>query len=104
MLQINLSEQQPWLSSAELCASSDIDFDVLYELVEYNIASPIEGDVIEHWRFSIESAVTVKKATRIKRDLALDWGGIALILELLEERDALQQTVHELQQQLSRFK
>jgi len=28
-----------------------------------------------------------KKATAYQRDLALDWGGIALILDLLEERD-----------------
>jgi chaperone modulatory protein CbpM len=65
---------------------------------------PLEGEVIEQWRFSVENLHQVKKATRIQRDLALDWSGIALILQLLDERDQLDHEVHMLKQQLSRFK
>jgi chaperone modulatory protein CbpM len=104
MLQITISEQDRWLSSEELCACSDIDSATLYELVEHSIAIPIQGEVIEQWQFSVTSLVSVKKATRIKRDLLLDWAGIALILDLLDEREELEHEIHNLKQQLSRFK
>jgi chaperone modulatory protein CbpM len=104
MLQINISEQDCWLSSDELCECSDISSALLLELVEHSIAIPLQGEVIETWQFSVENLHQVKKTTRIQRDLALDWGGIGLILQLLDERDRLDHEVHMLKQQLSRFK
>jgi chaperone modulatory protein CbpM len=35
--------------------------------------------------------------------LSLDWGGIALILQLLDEREKLEHEVNTLKQQLRRF-
>ncbi|MGP1721748.1 chaperone modulator CbpM [Shewanella frigidimarina] len=104
MLQINISEQDCWLSSDELCECSDISSALLLELVEHSIAMPLEGEVIEQWRFSVENLQQVKKATRIQRDLALDWSGIALILQLLDERETLEHEVNALTLQLNRFK
>ncbi|MGI2108856.1 chaperone modulator CbpM [Shewanella frigidimarina] len=104
MLQINISEQDCWLSSDELCECSDISSALLLELVEHSIAMPLEGEVIEQWRFSVENLHQVKKATRIQRDLALDWSGIALILQLLDERETLEHEVNALTLQLNRFK
>jgi len=103
MQQINISEQDYWLSSDELCECSDISSGLLLELVEHSIAIPLQGEVIEQWRFSVANLHKVKKATRIQRDLALDWGGIGLILQLLDEREKLEQEVDTLKQQLSRF-
>ena len=91
MLQINISEQDSWLSSDELCECSDISLALLLE-------------VIEQWQFSVENLHQVKKATRIQRDFALDWGGVGLILQLLNERDRLEHEVYTLKQQLNRFK
>ncbi|KVX00706.1 chaperone modulatory protein CbpM [Shewanella frigidimarina] len=103
-MQINISEQDCWLSSYELCECSDISSAVLLELVEHSIAMPLEGEVIEQWRFSVANLQQVKKATRIQRDLALDWSGIALILQLLDERETLEHEVNALTLQLNRFK
>ncbi|MBB1440754.1 chaperone modulator CbpM [Shewanella sp. SG41-4] len=104
MLQINISEHDCWLSSDELCQCIDISSALLLELVEHSIAMPLEGEVIEQWRFSVANLHQIKKATRIQRDLALDWSGIALILQLLDEREMLEQEVDALKQQLNRFK
>ncbi|MFT5664668.1 MAG: chaperone modulatory protein CbpM [Gammaproteobacteria bacterium] len=104
MLQINITEQDCWLSSDELCQCSDISSALLLELVAHSIAIPQQGEVMEQWRFSVENLHQVKKATRIQRDLALDWGGIGLILQLLDEREILENQVHSLKKQLSRFK
>ena len=104
MLQINISEQDRWLSSDELCECSDISLGLLLELVEHRIAIPLEGTVVEQWQFSVENLLTVQKATRIQRDLALDWGDTALILHLLNERERLEHEVNALKQQLNRFK
>ena len=104
MLQINISEQDCWLSSDELCECIDISSALLLELVEHSIAMPLEGDVIEQWRFSVANLHQIKKATRIQRDLALDWSGIALILQLLDERETLEHEVNALTLQLNRFK
>ena len=104
MLHINISEQDSWLSSDELCECSDISLALLLELVEHSIAIPQQGEVIEQWQFSVENLHQVKKATRIQRDFALDWGGVGLILQLLNERDRLEHEVYTLKQQLNRFK
>ncbi|MGX9462838.1 chaperone modulator CbpM [Shewanella sp. A14] len=104
MLQINITEQDRWLSSDELCECSDISAGLLLELVEHSIAIPFQGAAIEQWRFSVSNLHQVKKATRIQRDLALDWSGIALILQLLDERDRLEYEVNTLKQRLNRFK
>jgi chaperone modulatory protein CbpM len=104
MLQININEQDHWLTSEELCVCSNISQTLLLELVEHSIAIPVEGEVLEQWQFSVANLHKVKKATRIQRDLSLDWGGIALILQLLDEREKLEHEVNTLKQQLRRFK
>ncbi|WP_240778465.1 chaperone modulator CbpM [Shewanella polaris] len=104
MLQINISEQDRWLSSDELCECSDISSALLLELVEHSIAIPFEGVELAQWQFSVENLLVVQKATRIQRDLALDWGDTALILQLLDEREQLERQVLMLKQQLKRFK
>lgn len=45
----------------------------------------------------------VKKATRIQRDLAVDWPALPIILQLIEERDVLAQQKRLLEEQLDKF-
>lgn len=104
MLHITVSEQDNLLNSEELCLCCNIDDTVLHQLVEHSITIPIGGEVIEEWQFTLSAVSLAKKATRIQRDLSMDWAGIALILELLDERDKLSAQVYNLQQQLKRFK
>lgn len=104
MLHIMVSEQDSLVGSEEFCLCCDISQAVLHELVEHSIAIPDTGQVIEEWQFSVATVSLAKKAKRLQRDLALDWTGIALVLELLAQRDSLSAEVNNLQQQLKRFK
>lgn len=103
-MQIIVSQQDNILTSQELCVSSDINEDILYELVEHSIAIPLEGDHVNEWQFTVATVTLVKKAARIQHDLSLEWSAIPLILQLLDERDELMTENKMLKQRLSRFK
>lgn len=60
----------------------------LIELVEHGAIDP-EGHTAESWRFTGPSIVRAKRATRLHRDLGVNAPGLALILDLLEDRDRL---------------
>jgi chaperone modulatory protein CbpM len=103
MLQIDIKHQDNLLDSYELCRCSEITELILFELVEHNIAIPLRGDEIHTWLFSVATLIQVKKATRIQRDLALDWPALSIILQLIEERDVLVQQNRLLEEQLDKF-
>ncbi|GAA61653.1 chaperone modulatory protein CbpM [Pseudoalteromonas sp. BSi20652] len=103
-MQIIVTQKDDLLTSKELCLSSDISEAILYELVEHNIAVPIEGEHVTQWQFTVSTVTLVKKAARIKYDFSLDWSAIPLILQLLDERDELISENEMLKQHLSRFK
>ena len=75
------------LSLQDLCRFCQADETWVIELVEYGVLEPI-GSTSENWRFVGTSIVRAKKARRLNRDLGVNTAGIALVLDLLEERDA----------------
>jgi chaperone modulatory protein CbpM len=103
MLQIDVNHQDNQLDSYELCLCSEINELILLELVGHGIAIPFAGEEIDTWLFNVATALQVKKAMRIQRDLALDWAAMPLILQLIEERDALAQQNRLLEEQLYKF-
>jgi chaperone modulatory protein CbpM len=46
---------------------------------------------------------TARRAMRLQRDLQLEWSAVALVLELLEDRDRLRVENAMLQRRLQRF-
>lgn len=62
--------------------------DRLVALVQEGVLSP-EGDGPEHWQFSGGELARARKALRLSRDLELGPNGTALVLQLLDEIDAL---------------
>ncbi|CAM3072397.1 MULTISPECIES: chaperone modulator CbpM [Pseudoalteromonas] len=102
-MQIIVTQKEDLLTSTELCLSSDINEAILYELVEHSIAVPIEGEHVAEWKFTVSAVTLVKKAARIQHDFSLDWSAIALILQLLNERDELILENEMLKRHLSRF-
>lgn len=98
-----VSQQDNIFTSEELCVSSDISKTTLYELVEHDIATPIEGKHADKWLFSVATVTQIKKAVRIKDDLSLEWSAIPLVLQLINERDELSDENNMLKQRLSQF-
>ena len=75
------------LSLSDLCRFCQADEAWVIELVEYGVLEP-RGSTVAHWHFAGNNIARAKKARRLTRDLGVNVAGIALVLELLEERDA----------------
>jgi chaperone modulatory protein CbpM len=67
----------------EFCTLCVIEKENVIDMVEYGILDP-QGDA-QAWVFNARAVVRTKKALRLHRDLAINWQGIALILDLLDE-------------------
>lgn len=86
----------------EVCAELNLPRDACVELVEQGIVQP-EGRKPEEWTFDITMVSVIRRATRLRRDLDLDWSAVAMVVNLLEERDQLKAELETLQQRLDRF-
>ncbi len=92
---------QVTLTLTELAHQVSLPEATLTEIVELGI---IEPQVVDHgWRFDETVILVVSRARRLHRDLGIDWGGVALALELLDEIDNLRQENQRLRQRLTRF-
>lgn len=87
----------------ELTERQGISRAVLLELVEYEIARPLEGTGPDEWIFDADSAHWMKRAVRLQRDLEIDWVAVAMLVDLLRERERLRGENRALRQRLNRF-
>lgn len=76
------------LSLQDLCRFCQADETWVIELVEHGVLEPV-GSARSNWRFVGANIVRAKKAHRLNRDLGVNTAGVALVLDLLEERDAI---------------
>lgn len=90
------------LSVEEFCLSTELSQEVLIEIVEHGIVQP-SGLTPEQWLFDATAVAIAKRAIRLRRDLELEWAGIALALELMGELEQLRLQNRQLRQRLSRF-
>jgi len=72
----------------ELCISCNVSPEWLAGLVEQGAIEAV-GPTRQEWQFSALSLVRVAKAKRLERDLGLNLPGIALVLDLLDQLDAM---------------
>jgi len=94
------------ITTHEICRETGLSVDTLMEFVEYGIVEPQTEQLHaapEQWTFTVSCLNTVQRATRLQNDLGLNWQGIALVLELLEQRDRLQHENTALLRRLQRF-
>ncbi|MDX2464316.1 MAG: chaperone modulator CbpM [Porticoccus sp.] len=94
--------ESTYLSFTEVCLQTGVDEDTVFEIVEHGIIEPI-GVEPDEWLFSPTMLTVTKKAVRLHRDLEVDWAGIALAIELLDEVEQLREQNLYLQRRLSRF-
>lgn len=95
------------LGTEEICRLSQINTETIIEIVEHGIIQP-EGEGQQQqqpasWRFDPQVIGIAKKAVRLHRDLDIDWAGIALAIDLLQDLDALRQENKLLRQRIERF-
>lgn len=90
------------LSLEEFCQSAELPIEYLFEIVEQGIIEP-RGPAPENWRFDTRALLVARRAARLRRDLDLEWPGIALALDLLEELEQLRRENRRLRRRLGRF-
>jgi chaperone modulatory protein CbpM len=76
------------LSLSELTMFCDTNAEWVVTLVEHGVVAPITNAAPE-WEFTPAHIARARKAARLMRDLGLNVAGVALVLDLIEERDAL---------------
>lgn len=83
-----MNHQTETLSLSELTVFCDAETDLVVALVEYGVVAPVEAENDE-WQFAPCNIARARKAARLMRDLGLNLAGVALVLDLIEERDRL---------------
>lgn len=91
-----------YYSFEELCDVTELSSHVIIEIVEHGIVEP-EGADPQHWSFNTQMITVTKKACRLHRDLGIDWQGIALAINLMDELEQLRAQNQQLQSRLNRF-
>jgi len=102
-----MSETLFSISFEELCQAEGIEVELIIEIVEYGIVKPInkrsEQTHYEQWLFDTGAIHWLKKALRLRQDLEIDWVAIAMVIDLMQEKEALQKENECYQRQLRRF-
>ncbi|MFQ3322226.1 MAG: chaperone modulatory protein CbpM [Pseudomonadales bacterium] len=91
-----------YLSFTEICLQTGAAEAIVIEIVEQGIVEPTGAGAGE-WLFSPAMLIVTKKAVRLHLDLDMDWAGIALAIELLDEVEQLREKNRYLERRLSRF-
>jgi len=76
------------LNLTELCRFCDADSQWIIELVNHGVLEP-RGSVANEWQFRGVNIARARKARRLNRDLGINVAGVALVLDLIQERDQL---------------
>jgi chaperone modulatory protein CbpM len=76
------------ISLRELCRSCGVNAEYVIEMVEQGVIDP-HGPSPREWRFPGPAVRRVQIALRLQQDLRINLSGAALVLDLLEELEAL---------------
>ena len=92
-LRVEVVDDSLKLSLRELCQDCGVHAETVIELVEYGVLEP-RGHSPGQWQFAGRDLVRIKRAMRLRRDLAVNLAGVALSLDLLDEIERLQRQLH----------
>ena len=90
------------LDMERFCEEAGIPATYVIEIVEHGIIEP-QGRTPDVWRFEDYELAIAQRATKLHNDLEMEWEGVALALDLIEEVQQLRAENQRLKQQLGRF-
>jgi len=86
----------------EFCQVVNMPPAYVIEIVEHGIVEP-QGLMPDDWLFDAGSLSIAKRAAKLHHDLAMEWDGVALALNLLDELEQVRAENRMLKQRLGRF-
>ena len=86
-------DERTVLSLGDVCRACSIDAEWVVTLIEEGVVEPAGRDEQGSWRFTGTQLRRVRTISRLQRDLGVNLAGAALVLELLEEVEALRARV-----------
>ena len=86
----------------EFCLHTGLSEEELNEIVGLGMIEPRQPQR-EKWLFDDSAVTIVHRAVRLRKELELDWPGIAVALTLMDDIAHLKQENRLLRQRLSRF-
>ncbi|QSB19772.1 chaperone modulatory protein CbpM [Pseudomonas sp. 15A4] len=86
----------------EFCEVVDLPAAYVIEIVEHGILEP-QGRQPEEWLFDSAALSIARRAVKLHHELQLEWDGVALALNLLEELERVRAENRMLRQRLGRF-
>jgi len=84
------------LTLTDLCRSCGQTADWIIELVEQGILDPAGPDAAK-WRFKSTSITIIRRTQRLQQDLGVNLPGVAVVLNLVEEKAQLQARLQRLE-------
>jgi chaperone modulatory protein CbpM len=90
------------LTLDEVCEIANVPTEVMITIVEEGVLEP-EGESPEEWCFDCTMLTMAKRAARLHRDFGIDWTGIPLYLDMIEQLEKLRSENKLLKQRLDRF-
>ena len=87
---VQVVEEQLELSLHELCRCCGSDDALVHELVAHGLLDPL-GQGPDEWRFCGPSLALTRRAQRLIDDLGVNAAGAAVVIDLLERIDQLEQ-------------
>ncbi|MCY4044137.1 MAG: chaperone modulatory protein CbpM [Cellvibrionales bacterium] len=90
------------ITLTEVCQITINQEEDILLIVEEGIVSPKTQQTGQP-AFQEQDLMVIKKACRLHKELNLDWHAVALMMDLLDARDALERENAALRQRLERF-
>ncbi|GAB1439181.1 chaperone modulator CbpM [Providencia sp.] len=94
-------EQLTSLTVIDFCIHTGIAEEELQEIVGLGIVQPLE--TANEWLFDDHAVIIVRRAVRLYHELEIDWPGIAMAMNLMDQNELLRRENEMLRLQLKRF-
>jgi DNA-binding transcriptional MerR regulator len=100
-LMVEWEQRLETLSTEEVAARCGLHPALVERLVALGLIEPLEG---KSNRFPPNVTLRLQRALRLRRDLGLSYNGAALVLELLDRIEALEQRLEQCERQPMRHR
>ena len=97
--EVEILEQGHGYSLKETCRRINLEEDFVVQCVDYGIA-PVSGQAAGDWLFTPASIARIQRAWRLQRDLEINFTGLGVVVDLLDEMEDLRRKVSVLEKKL----